>query len=259
MTRSSSEPGPPRGTTAAAQVDPTRLAVPLRGDAAGTATPARIDRELRTSPLAQRFGSDPRLADPRLESAFAATAERVRRAAQVQGYAEGHAAGLREARQAAAAVAAAEEARHQAAARAAGDRVTQALVALATAASMLESRVVPTAREVEDVARTAALALTEALLGRELAVAREPGLDAVRRALALAPRDRPVLVRLHPDDHATLSPHAVQQLPQAAGRSVQLVADPSVEPGGAVADCDATRIDAQLGPALDRVREVLAP
>jgi flagellar biosynthesis/type III secretory pathway protein FliH len=39
---------------------------------------------------------------------------------------------------------------------------------------------------------------------------------------------------------------------------VHVVADPSVEPAGCVVECDATRVDAQLSPALARVREVLA-
>ena len=39
--------------------------------------------------------------------------------------------------------------------------------------------------------------------------------------------------------------------------SVRLVADPRVEPAGAVAETGVCRVDAQLGPALERVREVL--
>jgi flagellar assembly protein FliH len=41
------------------------------------------------------------------------------------------------------------------------------------------------------------------------------------------------------------------------GRPITLVDDPSLKPGDAVAVCDATTIDARLGPALERVREVL--
>jgi flagellar assembly protein FliH len=59
---------------------------------------------------------------------------------------------------------------------------------------------------------------------------------------------------LHPDD-ASVTAAAV---PAAAlGREVLVVPDPTVERGGAIVDCDATRVDAQLGPALERVREVL--
>jgi flagellar biosynthesis/type III secretory pathway protein FliH len=46
--------------------------------------------------------------------------------------------------------------------------------------------------------------------------------------------------------------------PGELGREVHVVADPSVEPAGCVVECDATRVDAQLSPALARVREVLA-
>jgi flagellar assembly protein FliH len=76
------------------------------------------------------------------------------------------------------------------------------------------------------------------------------------RALALAPSGRPVTVHLHPADHATVTggqPGPVE----IEGRSVTLLADPTLQPGDAVAECDATIIDARIAPALARAREVL--
>ncbi len=43
-----------------------------------------------------------------------------------------------------------------------------------------------------------------------------------------------------------------------AGRDLTLVADPGVEPGGCILAVGDSRIDAQLGPALDRVRAALS-
>jgi flagellar assembly protein FliH len=95
--------------------------------------------------------------------------------------------------------------------------------------------------------------LVEDLLGRELAVAADPGLDAVRRALGLCPADAPVVVRLHPDDLAEIPPAALAELPD----TVTVLGDPRIERAGAVAETGPQRIDAQLGAALERVQAVL--
>lgn len=101
-----------------------------------------------------------------------------------------------------------------------------------------------------------AVAVVEGLLGRELAALDDPGRAAVERALALAPERGPIVARLHPDDHAAVAAVAGELAP---GREIELVADPTIEPGGAVVDVCACRIDAQLSAAVARVREVLAP
>ncbi len=216
---------------------------------------ARLDSDLRRSPYAIRFGTDPRLVDPMLEAEFVATATRVgEQAAQVgfaDGYAKGHAAGL----EAAAAALDAQRDAQDAVLSEQTARTNNVLGVLATAAGALETRLAPAAAEVELQVATIAFGLLEVLLQRELAVTSEPGLDAVRRALSLAPRARPVVCRLNPADAATLPAHSLV----VDGRDVSIVADATVETGGCVADCDATRIDAQLSTALDRVRQVLRP
>jgi flagellar assembly protein FliH len=227
----------------------------LSGASASGARAARLDSDLRRSPYAQRFGTDPRLVDPQLERAFVETDAKVRKQAQIDGFARG----LAEGRAAGLAAAAADSAALQHVAATELDRqvarVREVLGRLAAAADALESRMAPVAAEVEEQVATIALGLLESLLQRELAVATEPGMDAVRRALALAPRGRPVVARLHPADAAALPADAFE----VDGRRVTVVADASVEPGGCIADCDATRVDAQLGAALERVRAVLQP
>jgi flagellar assembly protein FliH len=178
----------------------------------------------------------------------------IRAAARAEGYAVGWAEGRRAADEAAAleaSVAAGERA--EAAARAAHD-VAAALQALHAAASALEARAVVPAAELADAVTAGAFELAQALLGRELSLAVDPGLDAIRRALVMLPEGRPVTVRLNPDDASVTR----ESLASASlGREIHVVPDPAVEPGGAVVDCDATRVDAQLGLALQRVREVL--
>lgn len=129
-------------------------------------------------------------------------------------------------------------------------RVADAVVAAA-------GELARTRREVVELgaAEAAGLAyqLAEALLQRELSVGR-PVFEAVTRALHLVPEDEDLIVRLHPGD--SIDAGELQQLvPDAA---VRVVADPRVEPGGAVVVAGPCRIDAQIGPALERARQVLA-
>jgi flagellar assembly protein FliH len=95
--------------------------------------------------------------------------------------------------------------------------------------------------------------LTETLLGRELSRARTGGRDAVLRALDLVRGHGPVTARLHPDDIDTVGDLAVL----VPGRSIELLADPSVEPAGCIVEAGAQRVDAQLGAAIERAKRVL--
>jgi flagellar assembly protein FliH len=178
--------------------------------------------------------------------------ERVTANARAAGYAEGWAQGQREAR----AAAAVEQERVRAAQheyeqeRAA--LVSHALGAVAAAANGLEARTVPVVAELAEQVLHAAVDLAEALLGRELSDSPERGLDALRRVMALAPETGTVTVRLHPDDLAALG-----AVPAFPGREIQLVADPGLAPGDAIAEQGTTSVDARLSEAVRRVREAL--
>ena len=100
----------------------------------------------------------------------------------------------------------------------------------------------------EDALARTAVDLASAIIGRELQVAESPGADALARALALVPAGSGAVARLHPGDVDT-----VGQLPGG----VTVIADPAIEPGGCILEVGDSRIDAQLGPALDRVRAAL--
>lgn len=108
----------------------------------------------------------------------------------------------------------------------------------------------------EAAALDAALQIAEAVLRRELAVCRDPGRDALRRAFSVAPTRavEDAAARLHPDDVAVLGD--VSDL--VPGVRVTVVADPEVEPGGCLLQLGDTSIDASLRAALERVREELA-
>ena len=226
----------------------------LRAGRAEHARPARIDAELRTTAFAPSQGVDARLTDPLLEGVV----ERARQAAVEQGrregHAEGYAAGLSAAAVAASRTAAVAEAGRVLLEQQREEQVQSAVQVLTTAAEAFRRAEQVTLAEVEDVVAELAVSIARAVLAREVRLSHDPGADAVARALALAPEDCPMTVRLHPDDAATLGDLTAV----TSGRSVVVVEDPTVERGGCVAEGAGRHIDAQLGPALARVAAVLA-
>lgn len=99
----------------------------------------------------------------------------------------------------------------------------------------------------------ASLLLAEAIIGRELAVAENPGKDAIIRALAMAPQQFPVTARCNPEDVERLGD------PRAffGERDITVIADPTVASGDCILQVGRTQIDAQLAGAVDRARTVL--
>jgi flagellar assembly protein FliH len=154
------------------------------------------------------------------------------------GYEDGFQAGL---------AAAAQEA--QARNAQAGTALNAALTALDSAAAQLATRQAAGVADVEQRVTALALQIAEAVIGREVPTT---GRDAIVRALQLAPEGSPAVVRLNPADLDT-----VGELARITDREISLVPDPAVEQGGCILEAGPCRIDAQVGPALDRVREVL--
>jgi len=236
-------PPPPAPVTPATRAFPTPEETTLRfgerilrDDRAGGAPAARFDVD-----LCQRAPSPPdELAEAR------ATAEAA-------GYAAGWAQGRREARAAAEAQADRDALAVEEVMAALTERVEHTTAAMANAATRLERQAVPAVREIEHAIVDTAFQIAEAILGRELRTATEPGREALARALGLAPAQRPVTVRLNPADRMSIERTELV----VDGRTVTLVDDASLRPGDAIAVCDATTIDARLGPAVERVREVL--
>ena len=243
----------------------SREGVLLRGASAEQATPYR-DMTVppqRQEQTVERRTTIRRAADMpvtsggtsfRLGDVYAEELERLRQRAHAEGYAAGHAEGMT----AAAGVVA--ETERAAAARLADvqarweRRLASATAALGAAVTRLDEAAGPVADDIRDAIIDTALTLVEDLLGRELALAGSPVLDAVRRALTLCPADSPAVLRLHPDDLAEMPADALAELPD----SVRVVPDATVERAGAVAETGPRRIDAQLSTALERVQAVLA-
>ena len=171
-------------------------------------------------------------------------------AAVQQGYEDGWARGHRDGFTAGQAQAREEAARLESERAAA---VELALEALARAGDELGVRRLEHSARAEDALVNGALELATALLGRELELATAPGRDALARALRLADGNEAALVRMHPDDIATLGDHTEL----APGRDLTVLADAAVDRGGCLVEVGDGRIDARIGAALERVEEVL--
>jgi flagellar assembly protein FliH len=251
----------------------SREGVLLRGDGAQRATPYReLKREPhhQSSPVqrpeqtVERRSTIRRAADLpvvggggpsfRLGDVYAEELARLRQHAHAEGFTAGHAEGMTAAAEVVA------EAERAAAARLADvqarweRRMASATATLAAAVARFDEASVPVADEVRETVIGTVLTLVEDLLGRELAIADSPALDAVRRALSLCPSDAPAVLRVHPDDLAEIPAEALTEIPD----TVRIVGDLTVERAGAVAETGSRRIDAQLSAALERVQAVLA-
>ncbi len=129
-----------------------------------------------------------------------------------------------------------------------------ALDALIVAADELRNRDAAGIESLHHYALDLALGIAEAVIGREIDTAIDPGRDALARALAVTPATGAIVARLHPEDLAIFG--GVDDL--IGDRELRLIADPAVGRGGCLVEVDATRVDARLAAALDRVRLELA-
>lgn len=218
---------------------------------AGDTPPQPADiPDLRTGDWT-RLGGSRVLGDDVTESALGALAERARRAARAQGYAVGWAEGRREAgaRAEEAAAAAAELTRRAEEQREAEHRAV--IKALTLAADELRAAIAEVCARVGDQATELALAVTEELVGRELSAAVDPGVDVVRRVLAVVPEGSSPQVRLHPSIGSSPA------LAELADRGLVVVPDPDIEPHDAVVETEDLVIDLRIPAALDRLRAVL--
>lgn len=142
-----------------------------------------------------------------------------------------------------------------AAQQAASRGLEAAAAALRRAVDELERRDGDTIEGVQEQAVMFAVSLAEELIGRELRSCDDLVVAAVERAMTLTPDRGEVTLRLNTADLTTVQ-HFTDALPSVSGRVV-LVPDVAVERGGCVAVVGPLRIDAQLTPALERVRAQL--
>ncbi|GIF11053.1 hypothetical protein Ate01nite_10850 [Actinoplanes teichomyceticus] len=211
----------------------------IRGAVADNATAARFATDLRRP--------DPN--DPKL-------LEEAKQQARTTGYAEGWAQGKRDAAMAAEAGAAralAAEEQHEQRRTAA---LAHAVNALGRAVTELENQLMPTFTELQELVLASAFELAEAIVGRSLHDDPERGRDALRRAMTAAPEQGNVVVRLHPDDYRNLVGDTGGVF-DYQGRQISLQADPTLQPGDAIAETGTATVDATVAAAVARAREAL--
>lgn len=160
-------------------------------------------------------------------------------AGRADGFAEGHAEGIATGRAEAEAVAL--------------QRLATAIDGLALAAEATSRRDAVALADIEESVVDLAVGLAAAIIEREVRSIDGTTTDAVRRALRLAPERGGMVVRLHPDEVAGLADVA----DLAPGRDLEVVADPSIRPGGCLVENDTTQVDARVETALARARAVL--
>lgn len=134
-------------------------------------------------------------------------------------------------------------------------KMETALAALSQAVERAQEEDRQRRGELQSAASQLVFTLLEELLHREVALAVNPGREAIIRALSLDQGTEPATVRLNPSDVATLG--EVKNID--AGRELNVVADDTVEPGGALIEIGRVMLDGQLRTALERVRNVLVP
>jgi flagellar assembly protein FliH len=201
----------------------------LRGDQARSAVGALDAASISTFDVSSRAGAS---GNP------LATFEREREAARAAGYNDGL-------MQAQADIAAATEQ--------ANNRVRFALAALQEAIDGFDQRETIAIAGIEDVIIQSAFEIAQSILQRELTVAADPGADALARALQMVPERGHMVARLNPMDAETLGMTEVN----SRTRTVEIVADASIEAGGCIVEAGDARIDAQISSALTNVADAL--
>lgn len=225
----------------------------LRGDQQAAVSTAVLGADLRTGQWT-RWGDQGVLGDATTEATLHGLAERSRRAAAAQGYAKGWAEGRRAGEARARAAHEEEVRRRQELDEQHRQEQARRIQALEAASRELRARLDEARATLESHAVEVAVQITEAVLGREVETGADSAVDAVRRVLDVLPSDVAVFtLRMHPADLAAVDPDVL------ADHSVTLLADPSVERGGAVAETDTMVVDASVSAAMARVREVLLP
>jgi flagellar assembly protein FliH len=202
---------------------------------------------------AARFATDLRHGVPE----DSASVERAKQQARTAGYAEGWAQGQREAAAAAGAAVARAQAAEQAHDQRRAAALAQAVNALGRAVTVLETQLMPTFTELQEVLLAHAFELAEAIVGRTLDDPQGRSADALRRAMSSAPEAGHLVVNMNPEDFRTLTGETGHADFEYEGRPISLRPDATLHPGDAVAESGTATIDATVAAAVARAREAL--
>lgn len=176
------------------------------------------------------------------------------RSSQAYGYAKGFSSGWAAGQKRATREAEAERSIISEDARLAEESRTEAYVdamdEITAIADAVESRDALVVDDMKSALMEAAVALAEALLGAELSNAETGAKAALKRALSTGDPKEIVKVNMNPQDVEALTSLGVDC-------PVELVPDPELDPGDAVAYMPEGLLDARLSSAVRRAREAL--
>ena len=136
------------------------------------------------------------------------------------------------------------------------NRTDNKLETLDSALTAVEAELLANAERLADAVCARVFDLVELVIGREVAGSDDPGADALKRCLAVAPNTGDLVAYLNPQDMDTLAPDIADGL-KIGSRNLEVVADQRVRSGDAMVLVNEQIIDGRLGKAFDRLVEVL--
>lgn len=233
---------------------PNRTSYVIRAAEDDTSRPAQMSADLTNTEFAPVGVADPRLVDPYLAGIVEQAKEEARREGFEAGRAAGFEAGRAEGLENMAVLQAEfveKDARERAARR---ERLGELLMTVEAAIAGALDYQAPTVAEMQETITGLSVEIAAALVGHHLAVGDCTARDAVMRALTQVPRRATVTLRMNPADYDEV----IQITDEILQWSVaEVIADPSVAPGDAVAMAENLEVDASIAGALDRVRKAL--
>jgi len=233
---------------------PVRTSYVIRAGQDDNARPAQMGTDLATTEYAPVGVADPRLVDPYL----AELVEQARKEAAEQGYADGKREGFEAGRLEGLEMMSQQQAEY--AEKDARERVmrkerlSDLLVSVEHAIAAALDYQAPAVTELQEVVSGLSAEIAAALVGHHLAVGDCTARDAVMRALALVPRRAQVTLRLNPADLAEVNAITADITQWTVA---QVIGDPDVARGDAVAIADNLEVEASLSDALARVKGAL--
>jgi len=176
--------------------------------------------------------------------------------ARTAGFAAGWAAGARAAADAAATERTRLQDEHRASEARRDEMTARAVGAFGAAVGQWNSRAIPVLDDARRTLYSAALDLAAAVLQRETEPSSSSARTLLDRALALPVEATPTVLRLHPDDllHVNL---LIESGQAAVPAGLRLVGDSRLSVGDAITEHEDGALDARIGTALARAREVL--
>ncbi|GAB47530.1 FliH/SctL family protein [Mobilicoccus pelagius] len=233
---------------------PNRTSYVIRAAEDDTSRPARMGADLTATEYAPVGVADPRLVDPYL----AEVVEKAKEQAHAQGYEDGRAQGFEAGRREGLDLMAqqqAEIAERDARERASRkERLGELLANVENAIAGALNYQAPAVTELQEVVTELAVQIAESLVGHHLEVGECTARDAVMRALSQVPRRATVTLRMNPADHDDVTAITGDIMEWTVA---DVVADPTVARGDAIAMATNLEVDASLEGALDRVRTAL--